>query len=111
MNTKLLSLSKTVQPLNYFISTTIHSKDAQIFRYLSLRYGFHLERLDCERKLELRAILTRYLYYKCFISNYLIVDAIVDTLADFNKDTCAVLLELQGLSDPGAEVLIGLVTA
>lgn len=96
--------------LNYFAGISPLKRDADILIGLALQYGSYLESLNRENKLVLRAVLTRYICDKNRLAGYLIVDAIADTLPDFSDLICAILLELQGLSDKGIEILIELVT-
>lgn len=99
-----------MQSLNYFASISPVKRDTQIFLKLESCYGSNLERLSYRNKLVLRAVLCKYIYAKSIIKEYLIVDAIADTLIDFNGNSYEVLLQLQGLSVRGIETLIEFVT-
>ncbi len=98
------------QSLNYFASISSVKRDAQIFLKLESSYGSYLERLSSQNRLALRAVLCRYIYVRSIIEEYLIVDAIADTLAEFTENSYAALLELQGLSELGIELLIEFAT-
>ena len=100
-----------MESLNYFISILAPHEDARILRNLSRQYGSRLENLDTESKLAIRAVLTRYVYFKKFyIREFLIIDAIVDAIPDYSNLICDILKGLQGLSDRSCEILIELIT-
>lgn len=77
---------------------------------LEADYGSCLEGLTHEDKLALRAVLSRYLYYKIFIEQYSITDAITDTMPNLDADICKVIKFLEGLSDNNVEGLIKFVS-
>lgn len=101
---------QNVKSLEYFIGIFGQTKDVQVLRGLSLRYGSQLEKLDFESRLALRVVLSRYVHDKSFISGYLIADAVSDTLPDFGESIYEVWTQLQGLSDKSVEILILLLT-
>lgn len=100
-----------MEPLDYFAIPNAHTEDARILKNLSRQYGSWLENLDSESKLAIRAVLTRYVYFKRFyIHEFLIVDALADAIPDYNDLICNILMSLQGLSDRSCEILIKLIT-
>lgn len=99
-----------MQPISRFASASPGTQDAQILSEIEWRYGSHMERLTLEDKLALRSVLSRYIYYKQFIQQYLIADAITDTMPDLDTSICAEILTLQGISTESAEKLIKFIT-
>ncbi len=95
-----------MQPLNYLARNFFRTQDAQTFLKLELRHGPYLERLSLHNKLALKAVLCRYIYMKSIIDEYLILDAITETLPDPRENRYAFLFELTELSERGAEVLV-----
>lgn len=96
--------------LNDFACLSLLRRDTQIFLKLEALYGSYLERLGRKNSLALRAVLCRYIYCKISIKEYLIVDAITDTLVDFDEGNYDAVLDLKELSEGGIEAIIELVT-
>lgn len=97
-------------PLSHFTSTLPGIQDAQIISEIEWRYGSYLERLTREDKLALRSVLSKYIYYNEFLDNYLISDAITDTMPDLEASICSVMITLEGITTTSAEMLIKFVT-
>lgn len=97
-------------PLSHFASTLPGTQDAQIISEIEWRYGSYLERLTREEKLALRSVLSKYIYYQTFLENYLISDAITDTMPDLEATICEAMVALEGISLRIAEMLIKFVT-
>lgn len=77
---------------------------------LEANYGSCLEGLTREDKLALRAVLSRYLYYKIFIEQYSITDAITDTMLNLDEPVCNIMRRLKGISDNNIEGLVRFVS-
>lgn len=98
------------QPLSRFANVLSGTQDAQIISEIEWRYGSYLEKLTREDKLALRAVLSKYIYYNEFLDNYLISDAITDTIPDLEAGICSVMITLEKISTRSAEMLIKFVT-
>lgn len=104
-------LKLIMQPLSRrFAIAPPGTRDAQIIAQVELRFGLYLEKLTSEQKLALRSVLSRYIYYKQFLDNYLLEDAITDTMPDLEASICEAMIALEGISSRNAEKLIEFVT-
>lgn len=100
-----------MQPLSScFMIAPPGSQDARIIAQIELRFGLYLEKLTSEDKLALRSVLSRYIYYKKFLDNYLLSDAITDTMPDLEASICEAMVALEGISTRIAEMLVKFVT-
>ena len=101
-----------MHPLGYFASAPNGTPDAAILLDLVLRYGDYLERLDSEQKLDLRAVLSYYLFYKLKVSsNYALADALLDAMPECTTVSISkILLALEGISSENTEGLIQFLT-
>lgn len=104
-------LKLIMQPLSRrFTITPLSTQDAQIIAQIELRFGLYLEKLTSKDKLALRSVLSRYIYYNKFLDNYLISDAITDTMPNLEASICEEMIALEGISTRTAELLIQFVT-
>lgn len=98
-------------PFNCCAITPPGTQDAEILANLELRYGQNLELMSREDKLAFRVVLCTYMYRKEFIDQYLIVDAFVDSVLDFDPGVWNFLKSLHELSAENVEALIRCITA
>ena len=86
-------------------------RNARLLSQIQLQYHFRFPTLSIPDQLALRCVLSRYLYYKSFIDNYSLVDAITDTMPDLEAEICNLMIALEGISPLHAELLIQSITA